>query len=54
MEDRMAEREEVEIVECAICTGEFEPEEEGQTECDPTGCPGRYDGEPVQEVSHGA
>lgn len=39
--------------ECSICYGEFEPEEPGQTECDPTGCPGRGDGEPVQEVDRG-
>lgn len=39
---------------CAICCGEFEPEEPGQTECDPLGCPGRGDGEPVQEVDRGS
>jgi len=36
------------LPQCAVCCCPFEPEEEGQTECDPTGCPGRYgDVEPI-------
>lgn len=40
----------VQVRECAVCLGEFNVEEDGQTECDPLGCPGRYNAEPVQEV----
>jgi hypothetical protein len=32
---------------CPICQGELDPEAEGP-ECDDTGCPGRYDGEPIE------
>lgn len=28
--------------ECVVCRGIFEIQEAGQTECDPSGCPGRY------------
>lgn len=33
---------------CPICQGELEPEDEGP-ECDPTGCPARGDGEPIED-----
>lgn len=28
--------------ECIVCSSVFKIEEFGQTECDPSGCPGRY------------